>query len=128
MRHDARGQGSGLITDALSRLRQALSDIRRESNLAGSLRADHLSRLNSAALSLSGQGAVDGALALRVFTAEKIHNAHHVGKYDNTIFFSRKQNEKFVSWIKLWFCARAAKTSPPKFKFSVASINLRRCW
>ncbi|CAJ1369236.1 unnamed protein product, partial [Effrenium voratum] len=65
-------------------------------------------------------GAVDSALALKVFqTVDKIHTAYNAEKYDNSdsaffsnylallgtmqnqVFFSQKQNEKFVSWIKL---------------------------
>ena len=63
---------------------------------------------------------MDSALALKVFqTVDKIHTAYNAEKYDNSdsaffsnylallgtmqnqVFFSQKQNEKFVSWIKL---------------------------
>ncbi|CAJ1403243.1 unnamed protein product [Effrenium voratum] len=130
-RDDARGQSSGLVRDDFSSplatsegavlyLQQVLNDIRKESKPPGSLRSDHLSRLNAAVFNLSGRGAVDSALALKVFqTVDKIHTAYNAEKYDNSdsaffsnylallgtmqnqVFFSQKQNEKFVSWIKL---------------------------
>ena len=130
-RDDACGQSSGLVRDDFSSplatsegavlyLQQVLNDIRKESNPPGSLRSDHLSRLNAAVFNLSGRGAVDSALALKVFqTVDKIHTAYNAEKYDNSdsaffsnylallgtmqnqVFFSQKQNEKFVSWIKL---------------------------
>ena len=130
-RDDARRQSSGLVRDdflsplatsegAVLYLQQVLNDIRKESNPPGSLRSDHLSRLNAAVFNLSERGAVDSALALKVFqTVDKIHTAYNAEKYDNSdsaffsnylallgtmqnqVFFSQKQNEKFVSWIKL---------------------------
>ena len=101
-------------------MQQVLNDIRKELHPRGLLRADHLSRLNPAVFSLSGRGAVDGVLALKVVqTVDKIHTARNAEEYDNSdsaffsiylallgamqnqVILSEKQNEKLGSWIKL---------------------------
>mmetsp|Transcript_83568 Transcript_83568/g.147778 ORF Transcript_83568/g.147778 Transcript_83568/m.147778 type:complete len:224 (+) Transcript_83568:81-752(+) len=100
-------------------LAQVLNDIKKESSPPKTLRAEHLFKLNEAVFNLSEEDAVDGPLALRLFQAvEKINIAYHTGKYDNTDsnffydylallgtmqnqhFFSQKQTEKMLGWIK----------------------------
>jgi len=100
-------------------LTQVLNEIKKESNPPKALRAEHLFKLNEAVFNLSEEDAVDGPLAVKLFQAvEKIHTAYNTGKYDNTDsnffydylallgtmqnqhFFSQKQTEKMLGWIK----------------------------
>lgn len=100
-------------------LTQVLNEIKKESNPPKSLRAEHLFKLNEAVFNLSEEDAVDGPLAVKLFQAvEKIHTAYNTGKYDNQDsnffydylallgtmqnqhFFSQKQTEKMLGWIK----------------------------
>eukprot|EP00438_Fugacium_kawagutii_P002270 Skav227363 [mRNA] locus=scaffold2373:19703:27562:+ [translate_table: standard] len=95
-------------------LTQVLNEIKKESSPPKSLRAEHLFKLNEAVFNLSEEDAVDGPLA----AVEKIQIAYNTGKFDNTDsnffydylallgtmqnqhFFSQKQTEKMLGWIK----------------------------
>eukprot|EP00442_Polarella_glacialis_P029011 CAMPEP_0115121834 /NCGR_PEP_ID=MMETSP0227-20121206/46468_1 /TAXON_ID=89957 /ORGANISM="Polarella glacialis, Strain CCMP 1383" /LENGTH=229 /DNA_ID=CAMNT_0002523661 /DNA_START=72 /DNA_END=757 /DNA_ORIENTATION=- len=100
-------------------LSQVLTDIRKESAPPKTLRAEHLFKLNEAVFNLSEEDAVDAPLAVKLFQAvEKIQISYNTGKYDNTDsnffydylallgtmqnqhFFTQKQTEKMLSWIK----------------------------
>eukprot|EP00933_Yihiella_yeosuensis_P020738 TRINITY_DN1656_c0_g1_i2.p1 TRINITY_DN1656_c0_g1~~TRINITY_DN1656_c0_g1_i2.p1 ORF type:complete len:321 (-),score=150.49 TRINITY_DN1656_c0_g1_i2:56-1018(-) len=100
-------------------LEQALADIRKESTPPKTMRAENLFKLNEAVFNLTEEDVVDKALALKLFQGvEKIHLAYTAGKYDNTDsnffydylallgtmqnqhFFTEKQTEKLLSWIK----------------------------
>jgi len=100
-------------------LAQVLSDIRRESAPPKSLHAEHLFKLNEAVFNLPEEDVVDAKTALRLFqTVQSIRTAYTSGKYDNADanffydylallgtmqnqhFFSQKQTEKMLGWIK----------------------------
>jgi len=105
--------------DPMLYLNQVLNEIKKESNPPKALRAEHLFKLNEAVFNLSEEDAVDGPLAVRLFqVVERIHTSYNTGKYDNTDsnffydylallgtmqnqhFFSTKQTEKMLGWIK----------------------------
>jgi len=107
------------IGGKMSYLESVLSTIRKESSPPKTLRAEHLFKLNEAVFNLSEEETVDEQLAKRLFQAlERIQTAYGSGKYDNTDsnffydylallgtmqnqhFFSQKQTEKILQWIK----------------------------
>jgi len=100
-------------------LNQVLADIRRESAPPKSLHAEHLFKLNEAVFNLPEEDTVDAKMATKLFqTIEKIRQSYNTGKFDNADsnffydylallgtmqnqhFFSQKQTEKMLGWIK----------------------------
>merc|ERR1711972_526845 len=96
-----------------------LTDIQKESAPPKKLHAEHLFKLNEAVFNLPEEDTVDQKLALKLFqSVEKIRQAYNSGKYDNADsnffydylallgtmqnqhFFSQKQTEKMLYWIK----------------------------
>mmetsp|Transcript_98439 Transcript_98439/g.211003 ORF Transcript_98439/g.211003 Transcript_98439/m.211003 type:complete len:221 (+) Transcript_98439:97-759(+) len=100
-------------------LAQVLTDIKKESSPPKTLHAEHLFKLNEAVFNLPEEDTVDTKMAVQLFkTVEKIKTAYNTGKYDNADsnffydylallgtmqnqhFFSQKQTEHMLNWIK----------------------------
>merc|ERR1712151_480868 len=100
-------------------LNTVLADIKKESAPPNKLHAEHLFKLNEAIFNLPEEDTVETGMALKLFqTVDKIRKAYNENKFDNTDsnffydylallgtmqnqhFFSQKQTEKMLAWIK----------------------------